>query len=428
MRRYGESETIFKNIDALSPRVDTYRPTELPERQDELDEIYSALRPVEMGGTPINLLIYGEPGQGKTVAVDLETTALENWANDTDITLTVVKVECKGLNKSYNALTHLIKQLREVRLGPGEDLPMGYQRKQLLEMALQEMERIGGTIIIIMDEIDALGNDDYILYELPRATMTDANLSVIGITNDLTYTDNLDSDARSSLGEDAVVFPPYDSTDLRSILSRRAVTALRDTDFSCNDCNSPKCPHNVEESFENLDSGVLGSEVIPLCAAFAAKETGDARRALKLIYRATRFADERGETTVTEAHVREAQEYLEMKAVATGVQTLPVQKIISLMTVTYNAVSGTEPGETAELYDRYKEYCDAVDAEPRSKRRFRDFLNDHEGGGYIRKKTGRGKGKQNAYWLDVDVELVLQTLSKSDERLGKIADSLRENS
>lgn len=306
MRRYGESQTIFENIDALNPRVDTYRPTELPERQDELDEIYSALRPVEMGGTPINLLIYGETGQGKTVAVGLETSALENWAEDQDIDVTVVKVGCKGLDKSYNALTHLVKQLREVRLGPGEDLPVGHQRKQLLQMSLEEMEEIGGTIIVILDEIDALGEDDYILYELPRATMKNAKLSVIGITNDLTYTDNLDSDSRSSLGEDEIVFSPYNSDHLRAILSRRTTTALRDTGFSCDECNSPDCDHDVEETFQNLVSDVLEDDVIPLCAAFAAQETGDARRALKLIYRATRFADERGESTVTEDHVREA--------------------------------------------------------------------------------------------------------------------------
>ncbi len=425
MRRYGESQTFFDNIDALNPNVDTYRPTELPERQQELDEIYSALRPIEMGGTPINLLVYGETGQGKTVAVDLETTGFETWATEQDIDVTVVKVECKGLEKSYNALAHLVKSLRETRHGPGEDLPKGYQRKELLLQALSEIEDIGGTVIMILDEIDALGEDDYILYELPRATLENAKLSVIGITNDLTYTDNLDGDAKSSLGEDEVVFAPYDSGDLRSILSRRAAKALHDTGFSCDDCESPHCEHEPEEVPENLRSDVLGDDVIPLCAAFAAQETGDARRALKLINRAARFADDRGNDQITEDHVREAHEYLEEKAIVTGLQTLPIQKLVSLMALMYERVSDSEPGRTTELFNRYKKYCRATKTNTVSKKRFRDFMNDLENQGLIRKQKGRGQGAENKYWIDVDVDLVLEHLPDTG-KTNELVSNLRE--
>ena len=33
-----ESETIFENIDAFNPNVDTYRADDLPERESELDD------------------------------------------------------------------------------------------------------------------------------------------------------------------------------------------------------------------------------------------------------------------------------------------------------------------------------------------------------------------------------------------------------
>lgn len=115
-----------------------------------------------------------------------------------------------------------------------------------------------------------------------------------------------------------------------------------------------------------------------------------------------------------------------MKAIVTGLQTLPTQKILSLMAVTFEAVRGKEPGKTTPLYKRYKKYCQSVDADHRSKKRFRDFLSDHENGGLIRKKPGRGQGKENSYWLDADVDLVLENLPASDERLGGLADNLRK--
>jgi len=90
-------------------------------------------------------------------------------------------------------------------------------------MIIDELEAIGGTVIVILDEIDAIGSDDYILYELPRAEPDDVRLSIIGITNDLQFREGLDADVRSSLSEDEIEFAPLrrQSTP-RDILARRA--------------------------------------------------------------------------------------------------------------------------------------------------------------------------------------------------------------
>jgi len=92
-------------------------------------------------------------------------------------------------------------------------------------MIIDELEAIGGTVIVILDEIDAIGSDDYILYELPRAEPDDVRLSIIGITNDLQFREGLDADVRSSLSEDEIEFAPYDANQLRDILARRAAGA-----------------------------------------------------------------------------------------------------------------------------------------------------------------------------------------------------------
>lgn len=61
--------------------------------------------------------------------------------------------------------------------------------------------------------------------------------------------------------------------------------------------------------------------------------SGDAREAIRLLFRAARFADDAGETIVTEDHVRKARDFLETKAIESGIQTLPNQRMLALTVV-----------------------------------------------------------------------------------------------
>ena len=412
MKTFGDSESIFRDMDRLNPNTQTYKPDTLPERESELDQLHSALRPAAMGSTPLNVFIYGPTGQGKTVGVTLKTTQLQQYADEQGMDLTVVMVRCKGVDKSYHVMTHLVKALREQRLGPGEELPSGYQKKALLSMILDELEAIGGTVIVVLDEIDAIGSDDYILYELPRAEPSGVRLSLIGVTNDLQFRDNLEADVRSSLGEDEIEFAPYDATQLNNILSRRSAGALRDTKIQ--DSDAP---------FESLETDVLTDDVIPLTSAIAAQESGDAREAIKLMFRACRFADDNSESVVTAQHVRDAHEYLEHAAVERGIRSLPLQRALALLAVVHSeAVDNKSPAETKKLHKTYEQFCAQIDTDALSERRFRDKLNDMVDSSILSKDTrgrGQGMGMTNFYALDVRVGTVLNNLD-SDPRLPEL--------
>lgn len=415
MKAFGDEDTIFEDMDVLNPNELTYQPDELPEREAELDQIHSALRPATMGSTPLNLIVYGQSGQGKTVSISLKTDQLQEYADERGMDLTVVTVRCKGMDNSYHVLANLHKHVREQRLGPGEELPSGYQRKRLLNMVLEELEAIGGTIIIVLDEIDAIGDDDYILYELPRSNPDGVRLSLIGITNDLQFRENLDADVRSSLGEDEVKFDPYDANQLRNILARRAVGALRDTEF-----------RDGVRDFEHLESDVITDDAIPLAAALGAQDTGDAREAIRLLFRAARFADDAGETVVTGDHVQKARNWLEQKAIESGIQTLPTQKMLALMCVASLTMEHDSQVTTTQIYTRYKEYTKVEDTNELSNRRFRDRLNDLAHTNILNKKQGRGRGVENKYSLAVDLQTVLDNLPSENERLGTSAMQLRQ--
>jgi cell division control protein 6 len=108
------------------------------------------------------------------------------------------------------------------------------------------------SVIVVLDEMDKLpSNGDEVLYNLLRinSELNKARVSVIGITNDLTFTELLDQRVKSSLSEEEIIFLAYNTEQLKDILLERAVKAFNDS--------------------------VLDDAVVSLCIAFAAQERGD---------------------------------------------------------------------------------------------------------------------------------------------------------
>lgn len=200
-------------------------------------------------------------------------------------------------------------------------------------------------------------------------------------------------------------------------MARRAAGALRDTEID-----------DEDEPWQTLQSDVLTDDAIPLTSALAAQDSGDAREAIKLLFRACRFADDGGESEVTEQHVRDAHEYLERAAVERGIKSLPLQRALALLTVTHATVTGTKSPETKDLHSLYEVFCEHIDAKAISERRFRDKLNDLADSGILAKTTkgrGQGLGKTNRYELEVKAETVLDNLVDESRIEDIIQDMLR---
>jgi len=100
MRSFGDEDSIFVNLDRLNPNTQTYQPDSLPEREEELNQLHSTLKPAAMGSTPLNAFVFGPTGQGKTVGVKLKTNQLQSYANDNGLDLHVVHVRCRGWTRA----------------------------------------------------------------------------------------------------------------------------------------------------------------------------------------------------------------------------------------------------------------------------------------------------------------------------------------
>jgi cell division control protein 6 len=161
--------------------------------------------------------------------------------------------------------------------------------------------------------------------------------------------DNLDPRVRSSLSEEELVFPPYDAVQLQDILKERAKHAFK--------------------------TAIIGEGVIEKCAAYAAREHGDARRALDLLRIAGELVERENKSKITQEYIDKANEKIERDKILDIVETEPKQFQLVLMAIINLTESKKLPKIfTGDIYNTYKELCEKTSNEVLTQRRVGDII------------------------------------------------------
>lgn len=335
---------IFENKEVLRPN---YTPDNLPHRDKQIQSLASMLVPAIRGDTPSNILIYGKTGTGKTAVVKFMGQELQNTSESHETPCLVLYVNCEIVDTQYRLLATLAKHI-------GKEVPMtGWPTDQVFEEFKKTVDKEKRVVIIIMDEIDKLvRKGDDVLYNLSRINgdLENARISLIGISNDLKFTEFLDPRVKSSLGEEEIIFPPYNAEQIHDILEQRAGLAFK--------------------------SNMLDETVTRLCAAFAAQEHGDARRALDLLRVSGEIAERTKSPVVEEKHVRIAQEKIENDRVVEVVRTLPTQSKLVLLSVLLLSKIRKNNVSTGEAYTVYKHMCNDIGSDILTQRRITDLISE----------------------------------------------------
>jgi len=384
---------LFANKDVLK---DHYEPEEILERDEEIDQYANALQDVVDGWEPDNVFVYGKTGVGKTAVTRYMMDALEYEAEDRNGVDSVASVEvnCHHHPSSYQAAIALVNELRADT--DRDPLTTGLSTSDVLNALFDEIEAREGTVLIVLDEIDNLGDDDMLLYQLPRAktngNIEDSQVAVVGISNDYTFRNDLSPKVQDTLCEREIKFPPYDANELVTILDDRAERALSD--------------------------GVLDEGVIPQCAALAARDRGSARQAIDLLRESVNVAVEDERETVSEDDVDTAVERVERGRIKDSIKDLTTHGQYVLLAVTQTAVAGETPVRAKELYEVYEDVAAEYASEPLSQRSVHDHLNDLSMLGFLRqhdRNYGRGGGQFFEYELDVDAAMVQEAIADADD-------------
>ncbi len=385
-----QNESLFKNKEVLRP---AYTPEYLPHRSKQVNNLATILVSALRGDTPSNILIYGKTGTGKTAVARYVGIELENKSETVQKDCAVIYLNCEVIDTQYRLLANLAKHF-------GQDVPMtGWPTDQVFLKFKEAIDSRGQVVIIILDEVDKLiKKGDDVLYNLSRinADLANSRVSMIGISNDLKFTEFLDPRVKSSLGEEEIIFPPYDAEQISDILMERAKIAYK--------------PEALDEM------------VIPLCSAFAAQEHGDARRALDLLRVAGELAERENLSIVGEEHVRRAQDKIELDRIVEVVRTLPTQSKLSLYSVLLLRDNGYKNVTTGEVYNVYRQLCTEVDMDILTQRRVTDLISELDMLGILNAVVvSKGRyGRTKEIVLSVPIESTRRVLLE-DYKLGELA-------
>jgi cell division control protein 6 len=380
-----KNKNIIKNRQVLT--ID-YVPDKLLFRTKESTAIAQSLSVILKKGRPSNLLIFGKPGTGKTAVVRNVIEHLFKKTNELDINLRVPFINAKNSNTPYKILYEIAELLGINKEGKMQVYFTGLSMSEATDRILDFIKRRSIKVVIVIDEIDSLVNrkGDDILYNFTRANeriSSDQFISLIGISNSLTFKDKLDPRVKSSLSEEELVFNPYTIEQLKEILIDRCKLAFYDN--------------------------VIPIGVINLCAAIAGRETGDARKAIDLLRVAAEIAERSMTMKISEDHIRSAQQKIDSD---TNYEILRNSTLHSKLVIL--SIIKSKNGSTGEIYTTYQNFCSKIQQEPLTQRRMTQIVGELDQLGLITTNiVNQGRyGRTQRIKLHIHISSVKQAIKK----------------
>ncbi|WP_253739185.1 Cdc6/Cdc18 family protein [Halohasta salina] len=364
-------------------------------RDDEISQLATAVNPAIFGQSPSNVLIYGKTGTGKSLCAKYVSRRLIETAGDEGVTATFAYVDCAQDTTETQAVQTIADSVNDVEDTDINIPDKGLSTSTYYKRLWRILDRRFDVVLVILDEIDKLSDDD-ILMQLSRAgeagKVTDCKLGVLGISNKIQYKDRMDERVKSSLCEREFVFPPYDANQLRNIMEARS-DAFRD--------------------------GVLEPSTIPRAAALAAREHGDARKAIDILRYAGEIAQSNGSTTVKEQFVTQARQRAETDRFRELIRgSTPHSRYVLQALAVLSLSEGQQEGfRTSRVYAIYENICRQEGSDSLSLRRVRDLLKEHAFLDIIEQSKhsgGSAEGSYTNHQLLEDPEVVKDVLTEDE--------------
>lgn len=399
----SDSDDLFIRDDPIFANKELLEISHLPDedrivgRDEEISQLANAVNPAIFGQSPSNVLLYGKTGTGKSLCAKYVSSRLVETATEESVNAAFAYVDCAQDTTETQAVQSIASSLNDSQNTginiPDKGISTATYYKRLWSILDFEID----VVLVILDEIDKL-EDDGILMQLSRAgeagKVASCKIGVIGISNKIKYKDRMDERVKSSLCEREFVFPPYDAPQLNEIMEARS-------DAFC--------------------EGVLEDGVVSRAAALAAREHGDARKAIDIL----RFAGEIAQSTNTPkvrddfvVQARERAETDRFRELISG-STPHSRYVLQAITVlSLNAENEERGFRTTGIYDVYKQICRQEGADTLSLRRVRDLLKEHAFLDILeqsRHSGGSAEGSYTEHKFLEDPEVVRNVISDTIE-------------
>ncbi len=385
---------IFANREVLSPH---YVPHNIMFRDKQMQEIAKYMTPSLKGERGRNLFVYGKTGTGKTSCI---RSVIEK-VNGLPISKARISyINCRIYNSRYRIMSKIISDYLPAYA------KKGYGIVDIYERVINWIEEDGKILVVVLDEIDVVKDLDDLVYTLTRANgdLKMGGITIVGISNKVSFKEELDPRSLSTLYENDLAFPPYNSNELAMILKDRVGVGFR--------------------------KGVVEAAAINLAAALAAKESGDARLALKIISKAGELAEERGYDMVTAECVSDAAKYADEEIAYEIINTLPEHQQLIVYAIALLSMQGSrykrlsEEGDTylfsGDIYEKYVAVANSLKKEPKSSRWYRKYISDLDMQGIIVSyESGKGiRGHTKLIKLSYQAEKIKESIEATLSKEG----------
>ncbi len=379
-------------------------------RANQIQDVTKMLRVALGDNRPPNLFLYGPSGTGKSLITKAVCKNLGRICETRGIRFGTIELNCQDIDTLGIAVHELAAQAAD-EVGVELDIPKhGISTKEKWDELYRIVNENLDLAVIVLDELDMLvGRRDKkepafsrLLYQLSRAgTNADltATVSVVAISNDARLLESIGSRALSSFTPEDVHFDDYDANQLQAILRRR------------------------QDAFYD---DVVESDVIPLAAAFAAQNHGDARKAIDLVRVAGELAERENDEFVGEEHVRAAQEKVEKNRVLEVVRGISSQKKLCLYaTASVAAQTHNNTARSTSAYQVYKFIADQIDANQYHQETYVNKMKELTTYSLVdveRRSHGPSSGMFLEFQFSEQPETILDTL-REDSRMDMISDA-----
>jgi cell division control protein 6 len=372
-----------------------YIPSRLPHRGNHIGRLGMIVAPLLKAERCSNIFIYGKTGTGKTAVIKYVLGRLTQKAAEFGAPVRAAYVNCRLAGTEYRVFNSLCDSL-DTHV-PFTGLAVG----EVFDRFKHNLEAQGLLLVVVLDELDELikNRGDVLLYELTRIneTLRRSRVSIIGISNDLRFKELLEPRVLSTLSEEEVLFSPYNASELQDILWERAGLAFSE--------------------------GALLEGAVSLCAALAAAEHGDARRALDLLRVAGEVAEREDAQAVTENHVREAETRIEHDRVIDALANLTLHSKMVLYSVYLLGRVNIHSAITGDIYEVYCELCRELGSlSPLTQRRVSGLISELDTIGLLNSRIiSRGRyGRTKKISLATSRSLIKEVYT-NDDHLGPLS-------
>jgi cell division control protein 6 len=258
-------ESVFRDEHVFE--ID-YVPETFKHRETQLENLKYALRPAVRGSRPLNTVVRGPPGTGKTTAIQ---KLFGELGARTEVR--TVRVNCQVDATRYAVFSSLFEGIFEY-----EPPSSGISFKKLFSQVTDHLVEEDEVLVVALDDVNYLFYENEAsdtLYSLLRAheAHSGVKIGVIVVSSDLSLTimEELDSRVQSVFRPEEVYFPKYDAEEIVDILRERIKRGFHDD--------------------------VIGSQELDRVAELTA-ESGDLRVGIDLLRRAGLRAEMRASRTI----------------------------------------------------------------------------------------------------------------------------------